>query len=99
MCLGANHIRQLFLYVSYRFGSEHLTLEGYNIVDKEKFIPDRKPSSFNNLDKELQNDLRKYKYDFSKSEKICTDLKAKLSKDGNIRRSILILKFIGQSCR
>jgi hypothetical protein len=59
-----------------------LTPEGYNKVDKEKFNPDRKPSSFNNLDKDLQNDLRKYKYDFTKSEKICNDLKAKLSKDG-----------------
>ncbi|XP_065335335.1 tRNA-dihydrouridine(47) synthase [NAD(P)(+)]-like [Cloeon dipterum] len=54
-----------------RFGSSHISEEGYNKVDPELFDPDRPASSTNVLSKEVQLALRKYKYDFSKSEKVC----------------------------
>ncbi|XP_015592257.1 tRNA-dihydrouridine(47) synthase [NAD(P)(+)]-like [Cephus cinctus] len=55
-----------------RMGSKHLTPEGFNIVDKEKFeaYKNKSPSTKNQIPKDLQNRLRKYKYNFSKAEKL-----------------------------
>ncbi|XP_003701116.1 dihydrouridine synthase 3 [Megachile rotundata] len=55
-----------------RMGSKHLTEDGLNIVDKEKEEEFKKkpPSTKNHLTKQIQTQLRKHKYDFSKAEKI-----------------------------
>lgn len=55
-----------------RFGSKHLTSEGFNIVDKEKYEAYLKmpPSTKNVIGRELFEQLRKYKYNFAKAEKI-----------------------------
>ncbi|XP_076632250.1 dihydrouridine synthase 3 [Colletes latitarsis] len=55
-----------------RMGSKHLTEDGLNIVDKEKEEEFKKkpPSTRNHLTKNLQIELRKYKYNFMKAEKI-----------------------------
>lgn len=55
-----------------RMGSKHLTEDGLNIVDQEKFEAYQKksPSVKNQITKDLQEKLRKYKYNFSKAEKI-----------------------------
>lgn len=55
-----------------RMGSKHLTEKGFNIVDQEKFeIFQKKPLTVKNqIQKSVQEKLRKYKYDFTKAEKI-----------------------------
>ncbi|CAK9818581.1 tRNA-dihydrouridine(47) synthase [NAD(P)(+)]-like [Anthophora quadrimaculata] len=55
-----------------RMGSKHLTADGLNIIDKEKVEEFRKrpPSMKNHLTKDIQTQLRKHKYNFSKAEKI-----------------------------
>lgn len=55
-----------------RMGSKHLTKEGLNIINKEKMNEFRKrpPSTKNHLAKDIQTQLRKHKYNFSKSENI-----------------------------
>ncbi|XP_014607904.1 PREDICTED: tRNA-dihydrouridine(47) synthase [NAD(P)(+)]-like [Polistes canadensis] len=55
-----------------RMGTNHLTMDGYNIVNAEKFEEfNKKPASTQNqLSKVLQNKLRKHKYNFSKAEAI-----------------------------
>ncbi|KAJ8667629.1 hypothetical protein QAD02_009292 [Eretmocerus hayati] len=57
-----------------RFGSKHVTQDGFNIVDKEKHEEYLKlPTSVKNqISQEMIEKLRRYKYDFSKSEKITT---------------------------
>ncbi|XP_033222166.1 tRNA-dihydrouridine(47) synthase [NAD(P)(+)]-like isoform X2 [Belonocnema kinseyi] len=54
-----------------RMGSKHLTAEGLNIVDQEKFeiFKQKPPAVKNQISKSLQEKLRKYKYNFSKAEK------------------------------
>ncbi|KZC04502.1 PREDICTED: tRNA-dihydrouridine(47) synthase [NAD(P)(+)]-like [Dufourea novaeangliae] len=54
-----------------RIGSKHLTEDGLNIIDKEKEeeFKTRLPSTKNHLNKNLQMQLRKHKYNFSKAEK------------------------------
>jgi len=47
------------------------------------YDPERKPSSINILDKELQANLRKYNYDFKKAEKICNEIKSKVKTGDN----------------
>ncbi|XP_059474686.1 tRNA-dihydrouridine(47) synthase [NAD(P)(+)]-like [Neocloeon triangulifer] len=59
-----------------RFGSHHLTPEGFNRVDPRLYDPERPPSTSNQLDKDVQNDLRKHKYDFGESEQACQQAKA-----------------------
>lgn len=58
--------------LSCRMGSPHLTADGLNIVDKNKYEAYQKksPSVRNQITKDLQEKLRKYKYNFSKAEKI-----------------------------
>lgn len=58
--------------VACRVGAKHLTEEGFNIVDTEKFQDyQRKPlATRNQISKELQDRLRKHKYNFSKAEKV-----------------------------
>ncbi|XP_054016494.1 tRNA-dihydrouridine(47) synthase [NAD(P)(+)]-like isoform X1 [Hylaeus anthracinus] len=55
-----------------RMGSKHLTEDGLNIVNKEKEEEyQKRPSSTkNHITKSLQMQLRKYKYNFAKAEKI-----------------------------
>lgn len=55
-----------------RFGSKHLTEEGFNIVDSEKYNAYKKmpPSTKNVISRDLYDQLRKYKYNFTKAEKI-----------------------------
>ncbi|KAL6259829.1 hypothetical protein P5V15_009740 [Pogonomyrmex californicus] len=55
-----------------RMGSQHLTKDGFNIVDEERFeeYNKRLPAVKNHLSKDLQNKLRKRKYNFSKAEMI-----------------------------
>lgn len=58
--------------ITCRMGSQHLTKDGFNIVDEKKFEEYNKcpPSTTNHLSKDLQNILRKHKYNFSKAETI-----------------------------
>lgn len=57
---------------SCRMGSQHLTNDGLNIIDKEKYekYQQKSPTVRNQIKKDLQEKLRKYKYNFSKAEKI-----------------------------
>ncbi|XP_070514649.1 tRNA-dihydrouridine(47) synthase [NAD(P)(+)]-like isoform X1 [Cardiocondyla obscurior] len=58
--------------ITCRMGSQHLTKDGYNIVDENKLQEYKKcsPPIKNYLSKDLQNKLRKRKYNFSKAEVI-----------------------------
>jgi len=53
-------------------GSQHLTEDGFNIIDEKRFEEYNKypPPIKNHLSKDLQNKLRKRKYNFSKAEAI-----------------------------
>lgn len=55
-----------------RMGSQHLTENGFNVIDQKRFeeYNKRPPASKNHLAKDLQNKLRKRKYNFSKAEMI-----------------------------
>ncbi|XP_034938203.1 tRNA-dihydrouridine(47) synthase [NAD(P)(+)]-like isoform X2 [Chelonus insularis] len=55
-----------------RFGSKHLTKNGFNIVDREKYEEFKKKNSTtkNKLSHPLQEKLRKRKYNFTGAEKI-----------------------------
>jgi len=55
-----------------RMGFQHLTKDGFNIIDEKKFKEYSKhlPAIRNHLCKDLQYKLRKRKYDFSKAERI-----------------------------
>ncbi|XP_032670743.1 tRNA-dihydrouridine(47) synthase [NAD(P)(+)]-like [Odontomachus brunneus] len=55
-----------------RMGSRHLTEDGFNIVDEKRLeeYKKRSPSTMNQLSKDLQNKLRKHKYNFAKAEAI-----------------------------
>lgn len=55
-----------------RMGATHLTKTGLNIVDETKFEEYKKKplATKNQLPKELQNKLRKHRYNFSRAEKI-----------------------------
>ncbi|KYN13576.1 PREDICTED: tRNA-dihydrouridine(47) synthase [NAD(P)(+)]-like [Trachymyrmex cornetzi] len=55
-----------------RMGSGHLTEDGFNIIDKKKLEEYSKfpPAVKNYLSKDLQNKLRKHKYNFSRAEAI-----------------------------
>lgn len=58
--------------ITCRMGSQHLTEDGFNIADVKKFeqYKMRPSSTVNHISKELQNRLRKHKYNFSKAEAI-----------------------------
>ncbi|XP_012538348.1 tRNA-dihydrouridine(47) synthase [NAD(P)(+)]-like [Monomorium pharaonis] len=58
--------------ITCRMGLQHLTEDGFNIIDEKKFKEYSKspPAVKNNLSKDLQNKLRKRKYNFSKAEAI-----------------------------
>lgn len=61
----------MFLFIFFRFGSQHLTPSGRNIINislHEKFRETK--STFNQLDKSVQFSLRKRHYDFSKSDSV-----------------------------
>ncbi|EFN82561.1 tRNA-dihydrouridine synthase 3-like [Harpegnathos saltator] len=55
-----------------RIGSQHLTKDGFNIVDEKRLEEYKKhsPSTMNHLSKDLQNNLRKHKYNFARAEAI-----------------------------
>lgn len=55
-----------------RMGSGHLTEDGFNIVDEKRFeeYKKRPPFTMNHISKDLQNKLRKHKYNFAKAEAI-----------------------------
>ncbi|EGI68959.1 tRNA-dihydrouridine synthase 3-like protein [Acromyrmex echinatior] len=55
-----------------RMGSGHLTEDGFNVIDKKKLEEYSKcpPAVKNHLSKDLQNKLRKHKYNFSRAEAI-----------------------------
>ncbi|XP_014230819.1 tRNA-dihydrouridine(47) synthase [NAD(P)(+)]-like [Trichogramma pretiosum] len=55
-----------------RVGSKHITADGFNIIDKEKYEAYKKlpPATKNVIDRDLLENLRKYRYDFSKAETI-----------------------------
>ncbi|XP_043271968.1 tRNA-dihydrouridine(47) synthase [NAD(P)(+)]-like [Venturia canescens] len=78
--------------VACRVGKKHLTEDGYNIVDKEKHMEyEKKPASTKNqISKELQNRLRKHKYNFTRAEKIvkANDLSKKKTQMTNQKESI-----------
>ena len=79
--------------VACRVGGKHLTDDGYNIVDVEKFAGFQKkpPATKNQITKGLQDKLRKRKYNFSKAEKIIKMNEA-LKKKANSEKN----KTIGQ---
>lgn len=57
--------------LSCRFGGAHLTADGKNVVDTEKvtaYASDPRQGTTNALRRELQESLRKRKYDFSRAE-------------------------------
>ncbi|KYN00168.1 PREDICTED: tRNA-dihydrouridine(47) synthase [NAD(P)(+)]-like [Cyphomyrmex costatus] len=55
-----------------RMGSRHLTEDGFNIIDEKKLEEYSKcpPAIKNHLSKDLQNKLRKRRYNFSRAEAI-----------------------------
>ncbi|RLU21635.1 hypothetical protein DMN91_006010 [Ooceraea biroi] len=55
-----------------RMGLQHLTKDGFNIIDEKKFkeYNEHLPAISNHLRKDLQYKLRKRNYDFSKAEAI-----------------------------
>lgn len=62
-----------FIIIHFRFGSQHLTPSGRNIINTslyEKFLQTK--STVNRLDKSVQFSLRKRGYDFSKSDSVIT---------------------------
>ncbi|KAK6622183.1 hypothetical protein RUM44_001990 [Polyplax serrata] len=58
--------------ISCRFGSQHITENGRNLVDESIKVQYEKnvPKTLTFYTKELENDLRKRSYDFKKSEEI-----------------------------
>ncbi|EFN63116.1 tRNA-dihydrouridine synthase 3-like [Camponotus floridanus] len=58
--------------ITCRMGLRHITEDGFNIIDEEKFEEyiNRPPAIKNHLSKDLQNKLRKRNFDFSKTEAI-----------------------------
>jgi hypothetical protein len=63
----------IVFYYYFRFGSQHLTPSGRNIINSslyEKFLQTK--STINQLDKSVQFSLRKHLYDFSKSDSVIT---------------------------
>lgn len=58
--------------ITCRMGSQHLTEDGFNIIDEKRLEEYNKcpPTIKNHLSKDLQNKLRKRKYNFSKAEAI-----------------------------
>ncbi|XP_011876546.1 PREDICTED: tRNA-dihydrouridine(47) synthase [NAD(P)(+)]-like [Vollenhovia emeryi] len=58
--------------ITCRMGSRHLTEDGFNVVDEKKMEEYRKrpPAIKNHLSKDLQNKLRKRKYNFARAEAI-----------------------------
>jgi hypothetical protein len=76
----------------FRYGSQHLTPSGRNIINislYEKFL--KGTSTINHLDKSVQFNLRKRCYDFSKSDSVITKYdrkyKGKLS-NGNSKKNM-----------
>lgn len=55
--------------IACRFGSNHITEEGYNMVNKEK-VKEWKDNTKNTLQSSVQIQLQKRKYDFSFAEKL-----------------------------
>ncbi|XP_073941484.1 dihydrouridine synthase 3 [Choristoneura fumiferana] len=55
--------------IACRFGSKHITPEGYNVINESK-IKQWKEDTKNTLKSELQFDLQKKKYNFDFSEKL-----------------------------
>ncbi|XP_011495465.1 PREDICTED: tRNA-dihydrouridine(47) synthase [NAD(P)(+)]-like [Ceratosolen solmsi marchali] len=57
---------------SCRFGSQHITKDGFNIIDKEKYeiYKNISPRVKNKISKEIVEQLKKYRYNFTKAEKI-----------------------------
>lgn len=68
-----------------RMGSKHLTADGLNLIDKEKVEEFKKkpPSTRNQLTKDIQIQLRKHKYNFSKAEQIVKTNEPSSKKAGN----------------
>ncbi|KAF4531014.1 hypothetical protein B566_EDAN009759 [Ephemera danica] len=56
-----------------RFGSTHITDDGHNKVNRSKFQADRAPTSINMLDRDVQQKLRKFRYDFSIAESVLAE--------------------------
>ncbi|XP_046615239.1 tRNA-dihydrouridine(47) synthase [NAD(P)(+)]-like [Neodiprion virginianus] len=70
-----------------RMGAVHLTEKGLNIIDEAKLEEYKKKpmSTKNQLHKDLQNKLRKHKYNFSRAEKVVkANDAAKRKKDATI---------------
>lgn len=65
------------LNINFRFGSQHITPECKNKVDKilfTKWTNDKKLHTLNSLSNEVQTDLRKRTYNFKKSEVIISEI-------------------------
>ncbi|XP_012280837.1 tRNA-dihydrouridine(47) synthase [NAD(P)(+)]-like [Orussus abietinus] len=58
--------------IACRVGAKHISSNGFNIIYEEKFIASKTkpPSIKNQISKDLQNKLRKHKYNFTKAESI-----------------------------
>lgn len=67
--------------IACRFGSNHITPEGYNIVNEEKLLA-WKDDTKNTLQSSLQIPLQKKKYDFSLAEKLVRAMDTR-NKKGN----------------
>jgi hypothetical protein len=76
----------------FRFGSQHLTPSGRNIINislYEKLLKTK--STINHLDKSIQFNLRKRCYDFSKSDSVITNYDRKYKRklgNGNSKRNV-----------
>jgi len=77
----------------FRFGSQHLTPSGRNIVNVSLYEKSRQTkSTINQLDKNVQFSLRKRSYDFSKSDSVIAKYDGKYKrkiKDGNINKPVV----------
>lgn len=59
--------------ISCRQGSKHISPEGYNIINQEKYEAykkDPKVTTKNQIPKDVQEKLKKFKYDFRKAEMV-----------------------------
>jgi len=76
-----------------RFGSQHLTPSGRNVINVSLYEKSRQAkSTVNQLDKSVQFSLRKRSYDFSKSDSVIAKYDGKYKRkvnDGNINKPVV----------
>ncbi|KAK5646984.1 hypothetical protein RI129_005448 [Pyrocoelia pectoralis] len=91
--------------ITCRFGKEHITSDGFNIINEDKQKERHKTNTVNQLSHDLQNLLKKRNYDFKLAEKIVryNDLQVKKYKKTPTTSSSItdedIIKTLGREKR